>query len=169
MTTSSRDSHDAITIRRGAELFHGGASVGAGRQPNFTGKWSLDVAKSDFGGSPAPQSITHVIDHKEPNIRITTTTTWNKNQMGDSEQTLTTDGKEHINKMPVMGTEQEVKVTGKWDGEKLATSWKFDAQGATVEFNDSWSLSEGGKVLTLLPVAKSPQGDFILKTVYNKQ
>ena len=42
-------------------------------KPNFAGTWSLDVAKSDFGPMPAPESIVHVIEHNEPNIKITTT------------------------------------------------------------------------------------------------
>ena len=41
--------------------------------PNFTGKWSIDIAKSDFGPMPPPESVVHVIDHKEPNIKVVTT------------------------------------------------------------------------------------------------
>jgi hypothetical protein len=149
--------------------FMAAPALAQGARPDFTGRWSLDVARSDFGGSPAPESITHAIDHNEPNITITTTTKWPGSEPGVHEQKLTTDGKAHINKMPAMGAEQEVTVTGKWDAEKLATSWKFDAKGATVEFNDFWSLSEGGKVLILLRVARTPQGAFTVKTVYNKQ
>jgi hypothetical protein len=139
-----------------------------GARPNFTGKWSLDPGKSDFGQSPAPESIVHVIEHKEPNVKITTTT---KSEIGEStsEQNLTTDGKENINKMQAMGTPQEVKVTGRWDGEKLATSWSFEAGDATIYFSDSWALSDGGKVLTLVRVAKTLQGTFMVTTVYNKQ
>jgi hypothetical protein len=109
-----------------------------------------------------------VIDHKEPNVKITTTT---KSEMGEStsEQDLTTDGKENLNKMQAMGTQQEVKVTARWDGEKLATSWSFEAKGATIYFSDAWALADGEKVLTLLRVAKTPQGSFTVTTVYNKQ
>ncbi|MGB2714909.1 MAG: hypothetical protein WBC51_12060 [Vicinamibacterales bacterium] len=144
------------------------ALPGQGSKPNFTGKWTLDVAKSDFGQFPPPESIVHVIEHKEPSIKITT---HSKSQMGEmsAEHNLTTDGKEHLNKMRVMNTDQEVKVAGKWDGDKLATSWGFEGQGGRVEFSDSWSLSEDGKVLTLVRVAKSSQGEFTLRTVYNRQ
>lgn len=137
-------------------------------KPNFTGKWSLDLAKSDFGQTPPPEFILHTIDHKEPSIKIATS---QKNQMGESttERNITTDGKENPNKMRMMGGEMEVKSTSKWDGEKLATVSKLDAQGSTIELNDTWALSEGGNVLTIVRVAKTPQGDFAVKTVYNKQ
>ena len=135
-------------------------------KPNFTGKWTLDVAKSD---PQAPESISHEIDHKEPNITITTTSTWQGNEPAVQEQRFTTDGQQHTNKVPAMGAEREVNVTGKWHDEKLVTSLKFPAQDRTIEFSDSWSLSEGGNVLIFVRVAKTPQGDFPMKLVYNKQ
>lgn len=138
-------------------------------KPNFTGKWTLDLAKSDFGQYPPPDSISHVVDHKEPNIKITTTTQTKEFGESTNEQNLTTDGKENPNKMRVMGAEQDVKSTARWDGEKLSTSTAFDAQGTRIEINDSWSISEDGKFLTVVRVAKTPQGEFSFKTVYNKQ
>ena len=136
---------------------------------NLTGTWHLDIKKSNFGGSQPPESIVHVIDHQEPAIKITTTTAWRKEQAGVSEQTLTTDGKESVNKMEAMGVLQDVKVTGAWRGDTLAIAWKIESPGGPVEFNDSWSLSADGKVLTLVRAGKTSQGAFTMKTVYNKQ
>jgi hypothetical protein len=139
-------------------------------RPNLTGKWVLDVAKSDFGQYPPPESITQVIDHKEPKLRIVTTSR-QKDQAADltNEQNLTTDGRENTNRLKMMGTEQDVKSVGRWDGDKLTMKMTFQIQGAPIEFNDTWTLSDGGKLLTLVRVAKTPEGDFTLKTVYNKQ
>jgi hypothetical protein len=145
------------------------ASAGAqDAKPDFSGKWVLDAAKSDFGPSPPPEFITHVIEHKEPNIKIVTS---QKSMQGETtnERNLTTDGKDNTNKMRLMGGEQEVKSSSRWDGGKLATTMKFDVQGTPIELNDTWELSEGGKVLTILRLAKTPQGDFTVKTVFNKQ
>jgi hypothetical protein len=138
-------------------------------RPNLTGTWRLDARKSNFGGSQAPESIVQVIDHQEPAITITTTTAWRKDQAGVSEQTLTTDGKESVNKMEAMGVLQDVKVTGAWRGDTLAIAWKIESPGGPVEFNDSWSLSADRKVLTLVRAGKTSQGAFTLKTVYTKQ
>ena len=137
--------------------------------PNFTGKWNLDAAKSDFGPMPPPDSIVHVIDHKEPNIKIVTT---QKSAQGEitNERLITTDGKENVYKMR-MGPdgEQEVKSTSKWNGKALATSFKLDVQGNPFEFNDSWTLSDDGKVLTVVRAIKAPQGEFAATMVFNKQ
>ena len=137
-------------------------------KPNFSGTWNMDLSKSDFGPVPAPDSLVAVIEHKEPSVKITTT---QKGQQGEivNERILTTDGKENTNKMRMMGGEQEIKSTSKWNGKKLTTAFKLDVQGAPVEFNDAWELSDDGKVMTIVRDIKTPQGDFTTKTVFSKQ
>jgi hypothetical protein len=137
-------------------------------KPNFTGKWNLDVAKSDFGPMPPPDSVVHVIEHKEPNLKVVTTT---KSAQGEitNERSLTTDGKENVNKMRMGPEEQQVTSTSKWNGKSLATSFKLSAQGTEFEISDSWTLSDDGKVLTVSRGIKAPQGEFTSTTVFNKQ
>ena len=77
--------------------------------------------------------------------------------------------KEHVNTIDAMGGEQAIRITGRWEGDTLETSWSLNAKGVTISFNDSWSVSDDGKVLTFIRTAKSPQGDFTVRTVYNKQ
>ena len=139
-----------------------------GAKPDFTGKWSLDAAKSDFGQVPAPDSMVHDIEHKEPNLKVMTSV---KSAAGDTTNTRTfsTDGKESTNKLSMMGTEQAVTTTAKWEGPSLIVSASFEAQGTTVQLIDTWTLSGDGKVLTIGRVVKTPQGDFTTKTVFNKQ
>ena len=136
--------------------------------PNFSGTWKLDVAKSDFGPAPPPESIVMVIDHKEPNIKAATT---QKSQMGDTsnETIVTTDGKENVNKLRAMGAEQDVKSTTRWNGNKLLTARTIEVQGMAINMSDTWELSDDGKVLTIGRELKTPQGDFATKTVLNKQ
>ena len=136
--------------------------------PNFTGKWNLDASKSDFGPMPPPESIVHVIEHKEPSVKVVTT---QKGAQGEvtTERQLTTDGKENVNKMRVGPAEQEVKSTTKWSGKALTTAFKLDMQGNVFDVNDSWKVSDDGKVLTIVREIKTAQGDFTTTTVYNKQ
>ena len=135
---------------------------------NFTGKWNLDASQSDFGPMPPPESIVHVIEHKEPSVKVVTT---QKGAQGEvtTERQLTTDGKENVNKMRVGPAEQEVKSTTKWSGKALTTAFKLDMQGNVFDVNDSWKLSDDGKVLTIVRDIKTAQGDFTTTTVYNKQ
>jgi hypothetical protein len=143
-------------------------STAAQGLPNFTGTWTLDAAKSDFGPMPPPESVVMVIDHKEPTVKVTTT---QKNQMGDSsnDSTYTTDGKENVNKMRGPAGDQDVKSTTKWNGKTLATSRTIEAQGMSIGIDDSWELSPDGKALTVSRQLKTPQGDFSTKLVLNKK
>lgn len=137
-------------------------------RPDFSGAWTLDLTKSDFGEMPAPDSLVSVIAHKEPNITITTT------QKGPQEEVtnvraLTTDGKETLNKLRTMGGEQGVKSITTWSGRTLTTAFTLDAQGTVVAIRDSLVLSDDGKVLTVTREVKTAQGDFATKMVFNRQ
>ena len=136
--------------------------------PDFTVKWNLDASKSDFGPMPPPESIVHVIEHKEPSVKVVTT---QKGAQGEvtTERQLTTDGKENLNKMRMGPAEQDVKSTTKWSGKALTTAFKLDMQGEAIDVNDSWKLSDDGKVLTIVRDIKMSQGEFTTTTVYNKQ
>jgi hypothetical protein len=143
-------------------------SVSAQGLPNFTGTWTLDAAKSDFGPIPPPESIVMVIDHKEPTLKVNVT---QKTPMGDAanDSTYTTDGKDNINKMRSPVGEQDVKSTTKWSGKTLTTSRTIDAQGMSIGIEETWDLSADGNVLTINRVLKTPQGDFNTKITLNKK
>ena len=143
-------------------------SAAAQGQPNFSGTWTLDAAKSDFGPMPGPDSIVMVIDHQEPALKVTTT---QKSQMGDSsnESSYTTDGKNNVNKMQSPAGDQNVTSTTKWNGNVLATARTIEAQGMSIGIEDAWELSPDGKVMTVNRQLKTPQGDFSMKLVLNKK
>src|SRR5438876_58672 len=90
-------------------------------KPDFSGKWNLDTAKSDFGPMPPSTSEVRVIDHKDPKLKVKATVV---GQQGErtSESNYTTDGKENTN----TNGPREIKSTTKWDGKKLVTEAKFD-------------------------------------------
>ena len=143
-------------------------SLSAQGLPNFTGTWTLDAAKSDFGPIPPPESIVMVIDHKEPTLKVNVT---QKTPMGEAtnDSTYTTDGKDNINKMRSPAGEQDVKSTTKWNGKTLLTSRTIDAQGMSIGIEETWDLAPDGKVLTINRMLKTPQGDFNTKITLNKQ
>jgi hypothetical protein len=136
--------------------------------PNFSGTWSLDAAKSDFGPIPGPESIVMVIDHKEPALKVSVT---QKGPQGEAtnDSTYTTDGKDNTNKMRSPAGDQDVKSTTKWNGKILATTRTIEAQGMSIGIDDAWELSADGKVMTINRQLKTPQGDFSTKIVLNKK
>ena len=152
-----------------ALLVAAAASVSAqGAKPNFSGTWNLDLPKSDFGPSPPPESIVLVVAHKEPAVKVSST---QKTAEGTvlNERNLTTDGKPNPNKIKTADGEQAVTSTSKWVANKLVTSYQIQMQGMALDLTDTWELSADSKVLTIVRDVKTPQGDFSLKTVYNKR
>jgi hypothetical protein len=132
---------------------------------NFSGEWKLNPAKSDFGPAPAPEMMTRSIKQTLPAVEIST---HQKGAAGESTTELkyTLDGKESVNKLPT----GESKGTAKLDGDRMVIESTREFQGMSITGKETWSLSEGGKVLTILNHISVPaQGEIELKLVFDKQ
>lgn len=137
----------------------------AGDKPNFSGEWTADMAKSDFGPMGAPQSYSRKVDHADPGISYVEATTGGP--QGDTTITVkcTTDGKEADNDF----AGNPVKISSKWDGDALVMTAKLDFQGNEVTMADKWTLSSDGKVLTVVRHIAMSQGEFDVTYVLNKK
>ncbi len=133
-------------------------------KPNFSGDWKLNAGKSDFGPMPGPEKMDRKINHNDPEIKITTTQSGPQGEM-TTNLAYKTDGTESVNKV----READVKSVAKWDGNALVVSSKRDFQGMEIVMNERWTLSEDGKSLTIVNKINTPQGDFEIKVVMDKQ
>jgi len=120
------------------------ASLAAQSKPNFSGTWTLNVAKSDFGPLPPSNSRVDIIDHNDPTLKVAVT---DDGAQGKQEYTLkmATDGKEVTNNA---GGGMEVKNTAAWEGSGLVVGTKLNFQGTDVTIRAVWTLSADGKTLT---------------------
>ena len=140
------------------------AVAAGGARPNYSGTWKLNVAKSDFGPIPAPDSRTDVIEHNDP---ILTVSTAQEGAQGKQEYTLnmTTDGKEMINKPGGL----EVKSIGGWEANNLVVNVKLKFQDNDVEAKTTWLLSSDGKTMTQNQHLTTAMGELDQKMVFEKQ
>jgi len=136
----------------------------AADKPDFSGSWKMNPSKSDFGPMPAPDKLERNIKHADPTLSMSSVTVGAQGEM-KTEETYTTDGKESVNK--IGGA--EIKSVAAWDGDKLVIKSKREVQGMEISIVQNWSLSGGGKVLTVVTNASTPQGDFVLTAVLEKQ
>jgi len=140
------------------------ASLAAQSKPNFSGTWKLNVAKSDFGVLPPSNGRTDVIDHQDPTLKDTVS-----NDAADGKQeytlTMTTDGKEAINKPGGL----EMKNVATWDASNLSVNTKLQFQGSDVTIKTTWALSEDGKTLTESAHYESQLGETDQKLIFEKQ
>ena len=142
------------------------ASAGsAGSHSNYSGRWKLNVDKSDFGPLPPSSSRTDIIDHNDPNLKV--------NVSDDGAQglqqyvlSLTTDGKEATNTVAGMDT----KNIANWDGSNLVVDTKLNLQGTDISIKSTWVLSADGKTLTEnAHLVAGPLGETDQKLVFEKQ
>jgi hypothetical protein len=115
----------------------------AADKPDFSGYWKMDVAQSDFGGSPPPDSLTRKIEQAEPQLILTDE---QSSAAGHDKaaRKYTTDAKETSYQW--MGN--EVKSAAHWEGTTLVIVGKVDASGTEILVNSTLSLSADGKTLT---------------------
>ena len=136
----------------------------AADKPNFSGDWKINIDKSVFGPMPPPSSMTRKIAHTDPALSYDEA---QSGAQGDLQRTVkySTDGKETTNDF--MG--QPTKSTAAWDGSKLVITTKAEFGGTEVKLIDTWSLSTDGKEFTDVMHIVSPQGEFDITFVLNKQ
>jgi len=140
-------------------------SMLAQSKPNFSGTWKLNVAKSDFGPVPAPDSRTDMIDHSDPALKVSTSVVGGPQGNMDATSSYTTDGKEATNHMGP----REIKATVVWEGPKLVVNAKTTYQEAELTIKSVWTLSEDGKTLTQNVHFVTPMGEADQTLLYDKQ
>ena len=126
-------------------------------KPDFSGTWTMDASKSDFGQMPAPQSIVIVIDHKEPALKATVTQKTSEGEM-TSTRNLTTDGKENKNTIRTMDGDQPITSTTKWGDKVLTTAFSLTIQNMAINVTETWELSPDGKTLVATRDFATDQG-----------
>jgi hypothetical protein len=140
------------------------APSAGGAKPNYSGTWKLNVAKSDFGPIPGPDTRTDVIEHNDPALKVNTA---QDGAQGKQEYTLnmSTDGKEMTNTPGGL----EVKSIGAWEANNLVINVKLKFQDNDVAAKTTWLLSDDGKTLTQNQHLTTPMGELDQKMVFEKQ
>ena len=134
-------------------------------KPNYSGTWKLNLAKSDYGPVPAPESQVSTIEHKEPSIKITVEQ--KGGARGDSKfiLDLTTDNKEVAATPESMGS----KSAARWEGDVLVIKTNTQYQGSPITIESKYTLSKDGKTLTIAAHIVGSFGEVDTTAVYDKQ
>jgi hypothetical protein len=141
------------------------SSTAASAKTDYSGTWKLNVAKSDFGPIPGPDSRTDIIDHKDPMLKVNTSQEGGQQGKQEFTLSLTTDGKEAVNTPGGL----ELKSTAGWDTKNLVVNTKLKFQDNDVAIKTTWLLSEDGKTLTQNAHLSTPMGELDQKMVFEKQ
>lgn len=133
-------------------------------KPNFSGKWALDLGKSNLDVNTTGIVRVDHIQHNEPKLVHEITAKLPQGRHA-SRVVYTTDGKSNVNRLG----KQNVTSTTRWDGNKLVTVSHLQDKGTTVETKETWELSANGKVLTVEREMKLPTRTVQHRLVFNKR
>jgi len=144
-------------------------SAGLLAQPNFSGTWSLNESKSNFGNSEFRfAAVTMVISQAGNTLSVEST------QPGFDGGEMKQSAKYDLNGQPTdnpgfMDMVRKSVVT--WSADKssmiVTTSMNFD--GNEFKTTETWKLSDAGKVITINQVMPGPDGDMNISLVYDKK
>jgi len=140
-------------------------SAGFAAAPDLSGTWKVNMKKSDFGQFPAPSSMTQKVSHTDPKLTVELKMVGDQGEFGFTSN-YTTDGKESTNQ-GFGGSEN--KSVAKWDGETLMIDTKGTFGDNAYTMKDKWTLSDGGKVLTIQRHYSSPMGELDQRIVLEKE
>ena len=140
---------------------------------DFSGAWTLDVAKSE-GLPPTIKAQKLTVKHAGDRVEVEAKTTLDEGDRTDTD-VFTLDGKEvdYAPKGPG-GLEGKGKRTATWSadgrGMDVRESATFDTPmgSADVKITRKWSLSADGKTLTTEVNIESPMGTQLIKRTYTK-
>jgi hypothetical protein len=136
-----------------AALFLMSSGASAAGHPDFSGTWTLDPAKSNFGFAPVPKKLEYRIVHRDPDLKFTIVMS---TVSGEAPQEIvcSTDGKQSI----THNEAGEMRTMGLWEGGVLLITSRQDAGGNEVRTEERWSLSPDRKELKIENSFSSPGG-----------
>jgi hypothetical protein len=139
-------------------------AAGACAKPNFTGTWKANIAKSDFGAMPAPQSVVNKNIHQDPKLTIASTMATDSGER-TFELTFSTDGAETTNEIG------SVKITSKcrWEGDDLLIDSKAVTDQGEFTLKDRMTMQEDGKAYKLVRQWAGPMGETTQTMLFEKQ
>jgi hypothetical protein len=141
-----------------------GAINQAAAQPNFSGEWKMNPAKSNFAPLPQPDRLVRKISQHDSRLKITTTQFGQQREIV-TELAYTTDGQECKN--TIRG--EQFTGTARWEGNALLIESKREVQGMEIVQTENWALSTDGKTLTIGNHVRTPQTAFDITIVLEKQ
>ena len=140
--------------------------------PNLSGAWRLDIAKSDFGQVPPPNSETDIIIENGNDLKVAVA--------NDSDNTgkqtyllpVTIGGAESATPAGAFSADAVFKVLAskaQWQGATLVVDQKMSYQGSNGTVHSVYTLSADGKMLTRQTHYSLDLGEFDVTYVFDKQ
>lgn len=137
-------------------------------EPNLSGIWKLNLAKSDYGDMQGPNTRTDTIEQNGANIRESVSAE-GRNKVQQYTLAFTTDGKEVVyakGSELQMGIVALQAISALWQGSSLEVLEKLRFQDSDLMAKNIYELSKDGLTLTIR-TSLNGEGE-IMKMVFDK-
>lgn len=116
---------------------------------SLAGDWTLDLQLSRFGAVEVPVSGRLIVEERGDLRRMRLEKHTKGKEAVSQTLEFRVDGVPLATRMqPADGPETDVTTRGKWSGERLVVSYDINHLGHVDRFVDTWSMSDGGRILT---------------------
>ncbi len=147
------------------------SSIVCAAAPDFSGKWVMNKAKSEFKmgpDSPTPD-VTLSVQQAADSIKVSQKFAGENGEF-QQEYSLKINGV--VQEIQGFGN-QPAKASAKWDASVLVIDMTQDFSGGdtqgTFKANERWEMSADGKTITILTKINGPMGEMSAKRVMEKQ
>lgn len=135
------------------------------KTPNFSGKWKMNIEKSQFGGMPRPDSAEYTIRHDGASL------SFNFTQDGKtSHLDFVTDGQERVTEST---PDAEVLTRVFWAGPVLTFESRSKARPAhavePLRWTSRWQLADDGKSFSMSRHFVTPDGELDQSLIFDRQ
>lgn len=141
-------------------------------QANFSGNWSLNDSKSDFGGSQFRFAATS-LSVQQTAALLTVESTMPGREGGEMKSTSKYKLDGSVSENPMFNSTR--KSTVAWSADKstltITSTMTFnrDGQSREMKTTETWKLAEGGKVLKIESVRPGRDGEMKTTAAYDKK
>lgn len=138
-----------------------------GRAVDLSGRWLLDVPRSDFGPGArmTPRWRRDVVVHRGAQVHVRPQVVKVAGDTTSMEYTYRTDGRDAVNQ--VMG--QPVHTIGHWKGDTLELVSKVRVMTTTFLMTERWSLADARRSLVIERDSESPLGKRHSRMLYHRE
>jgi hypothetical protein len=133
--------------------------------PDFSGRWNMNLEKSDFGGMERPSSGAYVIRHSGANLALDYTQDGKTTHLD-----FMTDGQERVTES---NNDADILTRVFWAGPVLTFESRQKARPAhqteAIRWTSRWQLSPDKKQFAIQKHFVTPGGELDQKLIFDRQ
>ena len=133
------------------------AIAGAASSPNFAGRWTINVQKSEFGMLFAPKTEAVKITQRGIHLKISDAATNAQDETKRTQSALTVNGQQCT--VTLIATPYSAMGALSWKDGSLTFDGSGSSSGVDFQVKETWALSTDKRTITIIRHFTSARGN----------